>query len=162
MPIANPGAVRKQIAQGKADPVYLIVGDDEAEMSGLAGQMAGLVEEDLRAFNLERLYANEKGVTPTAIVQAARTLPMLGERRVVTVLRAERILKPKRRGKGVETDDPDGGDDAEAPSDLDAIEEYVKAPEPLSTLVFVASDVDRQRKVYKARLSSRLTKSAAA
>ena len=99
MPTANPAAVRKQIAQGKIDPIYLIVGDDEAEMSKLAADISGVVEDELRAFNLERLYANDKSVTPSAIVQAARTLPMLGDRRVVLVLRAERILKPKRRGK---------------------------------------------------------------
>ena len=105
MAVANPVAVRKQLASGKADPVYLIVGDDEAEMSHLANAIAGLVEDELRAFNLERLYASDKSVTPSAIVQAARTLPMLGDRRVVLVLRAERILKPKRRGKAVEVDE---------------------------------------------------------
>ena len=33
---------------------------------------------------------------------------MIGDRRVVIVLRAERILKPKRRGKKVEEIEPDG------------------------------------------------------
>jgi DNA polymerase-3 subunit delta len=153
MPSATPTIVRKQLGGGNADPVYLIVGDDEAEMSQVANAIAGLVEDELRAFNLERLYASDKSVTPSCIVQAARTLPMLGDRRVVLVLRAERILKPKRRGKAVEVDDDAGSgadEEAEPASDLDAIEEYVKSPEPLNTLVFVAADVDRQRKVYKA------------
>ena len=129
--------------------MYLIVGDDDAEMSQLATAISDVVEDELRAFNLERLYASDKGVTPTAIVQAARTLPMLGDRRVVVVLRAERILKPKRRGKA-ETGDEAVGPDEEPPSDLDALEEYVKRPEPQTTLVLVATDVDRQRKLYKA------------
>ena len=153
MPSATPPTVRKQLGTGKADPVYLIVGDDDAEMTQLANDIAGLVEDELRAFNLERLYASDKSVTPSSIVQAARTLPMLGDRRVVLVLRAERILKPKRRGKAVDADEDAGAgaeDDAEPPSDLDAIEAYVKSPEPMNTLVFVAADVDRQRKVYKA------------
>ena len=55
--------VRKQLAQGKPDPIYLIVGDDEAEMSRLAADVSALVEDELRAFNLERMYAGEKGVT---------------------------------------------------------------------------------------------------
>ena len=63
-----PQAVRKQIAQGKPDPVYLILGDDEAEMSRLAADITALVEDELRAFNVERLYAGDKGVTPAAIV----------------------------------------------------------------------------------------------
>ena len=149
MPVTTPAAVRKQLTQGRPDPVYLIVGDDDAEMSQLATAISDVVEDELRAFNLERLYASDKGVTPTAIVQAARTLPMLGDRRVVVVLRAERILKPKRRGK-TETGDEAVGPDEEPPGDLDALEEYVKRPEPQTTLVLVATDVDRQRKLYKA------------
>ena len=153
MATVSPVAVRKAAAARSFDPVYLIVGDDEAEMSELTALISTSVEDELRAFNLERLYANDKGVTPSAIVQAARTLPMLGDRRVVVVLRAERLLKPKRRGgKAAEADEgagPDGADE-EPPSDLDALEDYVKRPEPNTTLVLVAADVDRQRKVYKA------------
>lgn len=152
MPTVNPATIRKSAASGSLDPVYLIVGDDETEMAELTAAISSVVEEDLRAFNLERLYANEKSVTPVAIVQAARTLPMLGDRRIVVVLRAERLLKPKRRGgKAAEAEDGSGGGpDEEPPSDLDALEDYVKKPEPNNTLVLVAADVDRQRKVYKA------------
>ena len=35
-------------------------------MSRLAGGLSALVEDELRAFNLERMYAGEKGVTPAA------------------------------------------------------------------------------------------------
>ena len=58
-----------------------------------------LVEDELRAFNVERLYASDKVASPAAIAESARPLPMMGDRRVVVVLRAEKILKPKRRGK---------------------------------------------------------------
>ncbi|MBA2301943.1 MAG: DNA polymerase III subunit delta [Acidobacteria bacterium] len=150
MPAATAAAVRKAISLGKPELVYLVVGDDEAEMSEIAAAVSDLVEDELRAFNLERLYASDKGVTPSSIVQAARTLPMLGDRRVVIVLRAERMFKPKRRGKAVDADEDAGGDDADPASDLAALEEYIKRPEPLTTLVFVAADIDRQRKVYKA------------
>jgi len=150
MPVATPATVRKQIAQGRPEPVYLLVGDDEAEKSQLAAEVAGVVDEDLRPFNLERLYANDKGITPSAIVQSARTLPMLGDRRVIVVLRAERILKPRRRGKAAEAEGEGPADEAEPPTDLDLLEEYVKRPEPLTTLVLVAADVDRQRKLFKA------------
>ena len=143
-----PATVRQQIAARTPDPLYLIVGDDEAEMSRLTSDISGLVEDELRAFNLERLYANEKAVTPSTIVEAARTMPMLGDRRVVIVLRAERLLKPKRKVKGQE--ETGGGEEEEAPDDLDVLEEYVKRPEPYTTLVLVAADVDRQRKIYKA------------
>lgn len=149
MPSAAPAAVRKQISARTPELIYLIVGDDEAEMSRLAADLSTLVEDELRVFNLERMYANEKNVTPSLIVEAARTLPMLGDRRVVVVVRAERILKPKRRGKASE--DAEAFVEEEEPAgDLDVLEEYIKKPEPNTTLILVASDVDRQRKVYKA------------
>lgn len=141
MPSLTPPALRKQIAAGTLDPVYLLVGDDDVEMTHLANELGGVVEEELRAFNLERLYAGEKTAKPDAIVQAARTLPMMGERRVVLVLRAEKILKPKRGGD-------ETGDEGSSPTE--ALEAYVKSPEPLTTLVFVAADVDRVRRLFKA------------
>jgi DNA polymerase-3 subunit delta len=142
--LATPQAVRKQLAQGTPDLIYLIVGDDQVETSRLSADVSALVEDDLRAFNLERMYAGEKGVTTASIVESARTLPMMADRRVIVVLRAEKILKPKRRGKD---DEPD--DDDEPAADVDVLEAYVKRPEPLTTLVFVASDVDRSRRLYK-------------
>jgi len=148
MPVLSPAAVRKQIAQRQPDPVYLIVGDDEAEMSSLATAIAGLVEDELRAFNSERLYVGERGVTPPAIVEAARTLPMMSDRRVVTVLRAEKMLKPKRRGKAA-AEEPADESEAEPPTELDVLEAYIKDPVPQTTLVMVAADVDRTRKLYK-------------
>ena len=143
MGVSTPAAVRKQIAQHKPDPLYLILGDDDAEMSRLATEIAGIVEDELRAFNLERLYASDKDVTPASIVASARVLPMMADRRVVVVLRAERILKPRRRGK----DEDAGGD--EAPADTDVLDAYAKAPIPETTLVLVAADVDRTRRLYK-------------
>ena len=153
MASATPQTVRRQIAQGKPDPLYLIVGDDDTEVSRLAADLSGLVEDELRAFNLERLYAGEKGVTAASIVQAAQTLPMgamMGGRRVVVVLRAERILKPKRRGGKAQ--EKEGGETDDGPpenSDAEMLDAYVRKPEPLTTLVLVAADVDRSRKLYK-------------
>lgn len=151
MPVATPQSVRAQLAKGAPDRVYLLVGDDEAEMSRIAGEISALVEDELRAFNLERLYAGDKGVSPDSIVESARTLPMLGDRRVVVVLRAERLLKPKRRGKGADDADGDGDGDAEpaAGEKSDALSDYVLKPEPRTTLVLVANDANRTTRLYK-------------
>jgi len=148
MAVSTVAAVRKQIAQRRPDPIYLIVGDDDAEMSRLASDLSALVEEDLRAFNVERLYASDKVVTPGAIAESARLLPMIAAHRVVVVLRAEKILKPKRRGKADEIQAAD--DEEQGAVDSDALEAYVKKPEPTTVLAFVASDVDRTRRLYKA------------
>jgi DNA polymerase III delta subunit len=148
MPVVPASTVRKQVAQRKPDPVYLFVGDDEAEMSRLSAEISALVEDELRAFNSERFYAGERGATPAAIVEAARTLPMMSDRRVVTVLRGEKMLKPKRRGKAA-VEDASDDPEAEPPTELDVLEAYVRDPSPHTTLVLLASDVDRTRKVYK-------------
>ena len=148
MPVVPVATVRKQLGKAAPDPVYLIVGDDETEMSRLAGEINALVEDELRAFNSERFYAGEKGVTPAAIVESARILPMMADRRVVTVLRAEKLLKPKRRGKAAQQEPQDDGD-GETPTELDVLETYVRNPVAQTTLVMVAADVDRTRKFYK-------------
>jgi len=150
MPNAAPADVRAAIAKRNPAPVYLILGDDEAEMLRLTADITALVEDELRAFNVERIYAGEKGNTASAIVEAARVLPMMSDRRIVVVLRAERLLKPKRRGKAFDLEE-DGGE-AEQPSDLDALGDYVQGPVPSTTLVIVASDVDKSRRASKAIL----------
>jgi DNA polymerase-3 subunit delta len=91
---------------------------------------------------------------------------MLGERRVVVVLRGERLLKLKRKragagagagasasasagaGAGAGADEPVEADEGTA--DMDVLEEYIKKPVPETTLVIVAADVDRGRRLYKA------------
>jgi DNA polymerase III subunit delta len=151
--------VRAAVKRRALDPVYLILGDDEAEMARLAGDIAGVVEDELRAFNMERLYAGEKGASASGIVEAARQLPMMGDRRVVVVLRAEKILKPKRRGPGAPkprsgeggkaAEEGDDEGDVEPPSDTDALTDYVQKPGASTTLVLVAADIDKSRRLGK-------------
>src|SRR3954470_561064 len=149
MSASSPADVRAKIAKRTPDPVYLLLGDDDAELSRLASDITSIVEDELRAFNVERLYAGEKGVTASSIVEAAQMLPMMSDRRVVVVLRAERLLKPKRRGKGA-VDEVDA--DEEAAGDIDALTAYVQDPSPSTTLVLVAADIDKTRKAGKALL----------
>jgi DNA polymerase-3 subunit delta len=145
MPPSSPSAVRASIARREPAPVYLLVGDDDAEIVRLTAELTALVEDELRAFNVERLYAGEKGVTAASIAEAARMLPMMSDRRVVVVLRGERLLKPKRRGR---VDEIESSEDEPA-GDADALVEYLQRPEPSTTLVVAASDVDRTRKIWK-------------
>jgi DNA polymerase-3 subunit delta len=152
MPQASPVDVRAAIAKRTPAPLYLILGDDEAEMGHLSGEIMSLVEDELRAFNVDRLYAGDKSTSPASVVEAARLLPMMGDRRVVVVLRAEKLLKPKRRGGRTADVDDDASDEAEPPSDLDTLTDYVQSPVPSTTLVLVSSDLDRTRKIGKALL----------
>jgi DNA polymerase III subunit delta len=116
--------------------VYLILGPDEAGKAGLAGEFLELVEADLRAFNFDRLYGGE--TTAADVVDAARTLPMMVPRRVVLVLRAERLLDPKKERES---------------KDLEALEAYVRAPLDTACLVLVAGDLDKRRSLTKLLLS---------
>lgn len=149
MPQATPSSVRASLAKREPAPVYLLVGDDEAEIVRLTADLTALVEDELRAFNVERLYAGEKGVTAASIVESARMLPMMSDRRVVVVLRGERLLKPKRRGRAEET----GADEDEPASDADALLEYLQRPEPSTTLIVAAADIDKTRRIWKSGFS---------
>jgi DNA polymerase-3 subunit delta len=142
MPVATPTAVRKQIQGGQADPVYLLQGEDEIEKSALAAEFAELVDEGLRAFNVERIHVGDlttgdklaDGVA--SIVSAVRTLPMMVPRRVVSVMQAEALLMPKRESDA-------------ATRALEQLEYLLKQPEPQTTLVFVATSVDKRSRIYK-------------
>lgn len=158
MPAATPNQVRAQIAKRELASVYLLVGDDDPEISRLAADIAGTVEDELRAFNVERLYAGDKDVSPAAIVESCRLLPMISDRRVVVVLRAEKLLKARRRAKdskdAKDSKEGEGFEGAETPTALDELEEYIQRPAPTTTLVIAASDVDRSRRIGKALYKS--------
>lgn len=134
--------MRKQIASGATDPVYLLLGEDEVEKSAVAAEFAELVEEGLRAFNVERLHAGDwttgdklaDGVG--SLVAAARTLPMMAPRRVVVLVQAEAVLAPKRESEA-------------ASRALEALEALLNAPEKETTLVLVAASVDRRTRLFK-------------
>jgi DNA polymerase-3 subunit delta len=130
----SPSEVRRQIASGTLAPVYLVTGQDEREKTGLAAVFAEAVEEDFRVFNVERFYGAE--TTIAAVVDAARTLPLMASRRVIVVLQAEKLIEPKREGKAA---------DAEAKM----LAEYVRAPQPHAVVVFVAGGLDGRRRSAK-------------
>ena len=142
MPALTAAAVRQQIQSGATDPVYLLQGEDEIEKSALASEFADIVEEGLRAFNVERIHVGDlttgdklvDGVS--SLVASVRTLPMMSPRRVVTVMQAETLLAPKRESEA-------------AARAMEQLEAMVKQPETSTTLVFVAASVDKRSRVYK-------------
>ena len=142
MPVATPAAVRKQIAAGAVDPVYLLQGEDEVEKSALAHEFEELVEEGLRAFNVERMHVGDATSgdrmleTALSLAAVARTLPMMAPRRVVLVLQADSLLAPKRESDAAERA-------------MDEIEELLKRPEPQTALVFVAGTLDKRSRMFK-------------
>src|SRR5204862_2614750 len=142
MAIRTPADVRRQIAAGDTDPIYLLQGEDDVEKAALASEFAALVDEGLAAFNIERLHAGDwttgerlaDGVS--SLVAAARTLPMMSPRRIVIVSQAETMLSPKRESEA-------------ADRALETLGALLEHPEMLTTLVFVGASLDKRTKTYR-------------
>jgi DNA polymerase-3 subunit delta len=134
VPLITTAALRQQIASGDTGPLYALVGADEAEKSAVAGEFADIVDEGLRAFNVERLYGGETKVD--RLIDSAMTLPMMVPRRVILVLEAEKLLMPKRESKT-------------ADQELDRLAAFVQAPPRETTVVFVCAGLDRRRTIVK-------------
>ena len=112
----------------------MLVGDDDVERSAVAGEFADIVEEGLRAFNVDRLYGGEIKVDD--LIDATATLPMMSPRRVVVVLEAEKLLIPKRESKA-------------ADDELERLAEFFADPPLHATTVFVCGVVDKRRSSFK-------------
>jgi len=110
----------------------VLVGADELEKADVAAQFLELVDEGLRAFNVDRFYGGETNVDQ--VIDTANTMPMMVPRRVVVILEAEKLLIPKRESKAAE-------------EELERLSAFIKSPSPQSTVVFVCGNLDRRRKI---------------
>jgi DNA polymerase III delta subunit len=142
MPITTPAAVRKQIESGSVGPLYLLQGEDDIEKSALGHEFEAIVDEGLRAFNVERIHAGDVssgdrlvGVV-SSLVAAAHTLPMMSPRRLVIVLQADGLLMPKRESEA-------------ATRALDAMEMLFKEPDSQTTIVLIAAPLDKRSRMFK-------------
>ena len=136
--MVTPAAVHAHIVSGTLDPIYLVLGDDEHEKTELAAEFEEVVDEELRAFNVERFHGGD--VSLRTVLDAALTLPMMAPRRLIIALRAERMLEPKRESDS-------------ATRDGDALLAFVQNPPPHATLVLVAGRLDERRRVTKRLLA---------
>ena len=127
----TPTTALTQIASGDLDPVYLVLGDDALEKAEMADAFERVVDDGLRAFNIDRFHGGDASLGQ--VVEAARTLPMMAPRRIVVVLRAERCLTPTRESLSTA-------------ADLEAFEAYLADPQPHACLVLVSGDLDKRRR----------------
>ena len=153
----KPADVRKQIATGETAPLYLLEGDDLQSRHDVAVEFAAIADEGLQAFNVQTFYANEatnagaRDQMMSEIIAAARTLPMMSPRRVLIVHEAERLLSP-RKGKDEEPEpaaEPSGARRRKTLTPAEEFEQYFESPERLTTVVFVAGDLDANRRLVK-------------
>ena len=134
MPQIPAASLRQQLASGDIGPLYVLLGGDEVEKSAVAAEFAELVDEGLRAFNVERLYGGDMKVDDLA--DAAATFPMTVPRRIALVDDAEKLLIPKRESKAAE-------------EEQERLERFIAAPPSHSTVVFVCGTLDLRRRAVK-------------
>src|SRR5688572_6418049 len=136
MPLLTTAALRKQLASGETDALFALVGADDAEKAAVAGEFADMVDEGLRAFNVERLYGGE--IKVDRLIDSAMTLPMMAPRRVILVIEGEKLLIPKRES-------------AAADEEQERLIAFIKAPPKGTTAVFVCGAApDKRRRAVKA------------
>jgi DNA polymerase III delta subunit len=134
MPPLSAAALRKQLSSGDTAPLYALIGADEVEKSAVAAQFIDMVDEGLRAFNVDRLYGGDAKVDE--LIDSANTLPMMVPRRVVVLLEAEKLLTPKRESKTAE-------------EEQERLEAFLSDPSPHATVVFVCGSLDMRRRIIK-------------
>jgi len=121
----KPEEFEKEIREGGVGPLYYIYGEEPYLVErGVKLLLARAVSPEFREFNLNVYYGAEaKG---TEIVEAAQTLPMFAERRVVVV---------KKSG-------------ALSAAALDIMAGYVQDPSPSTCLIFQGEKIDQRKKFF--------------
>jgi DNA polymerase-3 subunit delta len=148
VPSLDQNALRKLIGSGRLGPLHVLVGEDVRLVEQAVNAIEATIDEADRPFAVDRVYAGESGGAPIDIAAAARVLPMLGDRRIVIVLRAERLLKPKRAVKAPELAEIEEAEE-DAAIEFGPLEDYLAKPAPFTTLLFVAAGIDRARRFTK-------------
>ena len=136
MPILTREALRNSMRRGALDPVYLLFGS-ETYLRDLALRFICdrcFTEQELRDFNETEFSLNTDGNLASALA-AAEQLPMLATRRVIRVVDV-RVSATDFRGTLKEEDEA-------------TLEAYLKRPSPTSTIIFIADEFDKRRKIAK-------------
>jgi DNA polymerase-3 subunit delta len=160
----TPQSLEQQIASGRFEPAYLLVGPDDVLKAKLVTQLVESIEEDLRPFTVDKLFPpdhrEEARKQFWTVLQLARTLPMMAPRRVIVVAQAEKLMQVF---KAADDEAPEPAGDAPAgrkgrrvvqkaagEAELEALEEYLANPSPDVVLVFVAGEgLNRSLKAVK-------------
>lgn len=136
----------KEIREGQPRPVYLLYGGEPFLEQEIVGALRDrLVAPGTEAFNYHPVDAGADQVRQA--LGMARTLPFLGERRLV-VLRDCPLFSARRGGREGEA----GGEEREEGSGQEeALLTYLQRPAPFTCLVILspARELDRRKKLVK-------------
>ena len=120
-------SLMRDLRDGQIQPVYFIAGEERLLVDRLLARIRRQVLADgLAEFNHDQLTAGAVG--GAEILAAARTVPMMGDRRLVEVREADALKAPE----------------------LEKLLPYLEAPVDSTVLVFVAAKADGRLKFFKA------------
>lgn len=132
----TPEQALTEARDGKLRPIYLVVGEEAHRAAAVVRALRqASIGNGIAGLNEDQLTAGE--ATVESVLSAARTLPMMSQRRLVCVRSLER-WEPKgdaSKSKG------------QAGEALDRLADYAKDPSPSTTLVLVASKLDNRRRL---------------
>jgi DNA polymerase III subunit delta len=145
----TPKQVRDQIARGEVEPLYLVTGDDDAGMSALASALADSVEEELRAFNVQRFYGTDSGTTVAGVLDAAGTFPLLTSRRVVLLMQAQVLFTGRKARTPAAADSEEEAEEADVTgagkgSGLSLLKDYAERPYAHAVVALFGHGLHRQ------------------
>jgi DNA polymerase-3 subunit delta len=119
-----------QARSGRLEPIYIVAGEEQLIRDDVVDALRrAALGGGVPAFNEDRFTAGE--VDAQTVLSAARTVPMMSNRRFVLVRGAERWDGP------------------ESTSPFDALAEYAAAPVHSTCLVIVATKIDGRRKLVQ-------------
>src|SRR5215470_5454733 len=113
--------LRRQVKEGRIDPLYLFVGEEQYLQERALRTLYESVDESSRVFNVAALtIGSDNGsgsrVTAATVVDIANQWPMMAARRVVVVRDFDKIKE----------------------DEYELVLNYLKQPSPTSTVVFQA------------------------
>jgi len=125
--VATLTDVTKRAAEGSLEPVYLLVGSERLLVERAVDAVRKAVDSmGAAGFNVE--IFDGKGLEATRAISAARTLPMMADKRFVLVRRL----------------------DAMTPTEQNQLAEYLSDPSDTACLVMTADKLDGRSKLGKA------------
>ena len=118
--------VVRDVRAGRVAPVYYLMGEEDYYINELGEFLTNtLLKPEERDFNLDIVYGAD--TTIAQVVELAQAYPMMADRRVVVVREAQALRS------------------------LDALEDYIKQPNPTTVLVFCHKHgkLDGRKGVFK-------------
>ena len=112
--------------QAKLLAAYLAVGPDEMKRARAIDKLKSRLNQSFITFNLDEISVSAE-LTPESVLSSAQTLPMGDSRRIVVIDDASKLPK----------------------SVSEALVEYLKNPNPTTTLMLSASKLAKTTRLYK-------------